>query len=289
MTNMLNLISSILLPPTLDGILHMSAITSLCNEQREAVTSIPTGLRKLWVAKHGLNRSGTRSVLAASWITRLLSRGQEFDGYALNEARDRLLSNFEGLQFTVIADKLGQNSQDSLSKQKSYHLHMVPDLSLLDSIQLHAYCGRGSEKMQPPLQYFRELNFILFKFLHDACKLLDSHPNRLVQQHIAKFTAWARLQVQRFNEGSLPLSRVEWAKLLFDQQYFEGACDRVASANKQGHAFFKTGQNLLPILKGEQEPLQFLFKDDMMSQFYNEISNNRICFDQWHRFLQAYA
>jgi NADPH:quinone reductase-like Zn-dependent oxidoreductase/SAM-dependent methyltransferase len=276
-------------PTTLDGILHLSAAALSEGGRCNVPTAIPTGLRRLWVAKEGLSRPTADAVHAAAWIKMLHHRGHEFDIFAMNDLRTRVLAKVEGLQSTIVANNTRKSTESTQNKLTSYHVGRILDLDFLTTDQLVAYCLQSNPHGVEPVDFFRDLNFILYRFLDQALDSLREFSPKDLSLHIRRYADWARLQRSRYQAGQLPLSRPEWTQLSRDSERFEEMCGRVAATNSLGKAYVHTGRNLPSILRGEQDPLQFLFKDDMMIKFYQEVNNRPVCFEPWGRFLRTRA
>ncbi|KAF7595543.1 hypothetical protein BBP40_005578 [Aspergillus hancockii] len=276
-------------PTTLDGILHLSAAALSEGGRSKIPTAIPTGVRSLWVAKEGLSWPTVHTVHACASIKTLTHRGHEFDLFVMDELRTKVLTRVDGLQSTIVADNTRKSTDIAQEKLTSYYVNRVPDLGMLTTDQLVTYCLRTNSHAPEPLGFFRDLNFILYKFLNLALDGLGELLPTDLAPHIHRYTDWARLQCIRYQAGQLPLSRPEWAKYISDPSYFEEVCNRVAAANSLGKAYVHTGRNLLPILRGEQDPLRFLFKDDMMVNFYREVNNRPVCFEPWGVYLRTQA
>ncbi|KAB8212294.1 hypothetical protein BDV34DRAFT_1922 [Aspergillus parasiticus] len=279
-------------PTTLDGILHLSSAAIVASDMfGKAPTAIPTGIRSLWVAQRGLSGPSIATVHASTWKKTTHSRGHEFDVGATDEQQTRLLVQVRGLQSTVVADSTRDVSKHTNAKTTAYHISRVPDLDMLSTEQLTKYCEQALPQDPEPVDFFKELNFILYKFLDDAVQALsgDITNDHGVQPHIRRYTEWARQQRTKYHTGQLPLSRDEWADYLRNPEYFEAACQRVASTNDLGYAFVHTGRNLLRILRGEQNSLQFLFTGNMMESWYSEVNNRAGCFNTWGLYLKTLA
>jgi NADPH:quinone reductase-like Zn-dependent oxidoreductase/NAD(P)-dependent dehydrogenase (short-subunit alcohol dehydrogenase family)/SAM-dependent methyltransferase len=276
-------------PTTLDGLLQVTMAALTEGGKKGFPTAVPTNLRRLWVAKGGLAFPQNESVLAVGRAI-LHSRGYETEFFALNESRTALLLQAEGIQSTTIANRSKLADETDMS-HSCLHLVHLPDVDLLNSKQLAAYCAAHAKPQGPePVEYYREVDFVLYKFLHDTLAALDKEyaPER-VQGYLQKYVAWGRLQREKFANGDLPLSQPQWVQLLSDEAYFKSVCERISSSNAQGYGFVRTGQNLLSILCGEQDALRFLFTQDMMPNFYQEFNRNRVGLDQWEVYLRILA
>ncbi|KAK1144041.1 Type I Iterative Polyketide synthase (PKS) [Aspergillus melleus] len=276
-------------PTTLDGILHLTAAALSEGGQTRVPTAVPTGIQNLWISKEGLSHPSAAVINVSTWVKSLHSRGHEFDICAMDEQRTRVLAKVDGLQSTIVADSPWESFDNPDDKLTVHHLHHFPALDLLDADQLAEYCAQSRPQDPEPLEYFRDVNFVLFKFLGEALDNLGEVNSEKVLPHIQHYIDWAKLQRSKFEAGELPLSRPEWNDLLRDTEYFQSACDRLSASNAQGYAFVHTGSNLLPILRGEQDPIQFLWKDDMMSNFYRESNDRDGCFDTLGFYLRTQA
>lgn len=271
-------------PTTLDGIFHL--ILAILSEggQKEIPTAVPSGIRRIWIAKNGLSAPGDEpNVKAFACVTNMHNRGYECDIRALNTAGTAFLAQIDGLQSTIVSAK----SADQAHRHTLYHLDTVPDIDFLGQSQLSSYCAQA-ERGPDPLDYHLDLNYVLYTFLEKTMQNLGDIDREKIEPHVLRYIEWAQHQLDQYQKGQLPLSRDEWKDQINDETYFDAACERVSAANSQGFMFVHTGKNLLSILRGEQDPLQFLFKDDYIHAYYRE-TNNRPCFDQWDRYLQLYA
>ncbi|KAJ5721630.1 uncharacterized protein N7483_009564 [Penicillium malachiteum] len=276
-------------PTTLDGILHFSAAALTGGNDSKMTTAVPTGIRRLWIAREGLSGPSALKIRASASMKTMHSRGHEFDIGATDEQEERVLVQLNGLQSTNVADQSDSATQESNFILPTYHIQHVPDVESMNATQVALYCAPALPQEAEPLEFFRELNFVAYKFLDDALKSLSADPatSSSIFPHIHRYTEWAQLQQNLFRSGSLPLSRPEWNDLLNDETYFETACNRLAQTNDLGSIYVHTGRNLLSILRGEQNPLQFLFTGDQMVKWYTELNNRPGSFRPWGRYLQA--
>lgn len=55
----------------------------------------------------------------------------------------------------------------------------------------------------------------------------------------------------------------------------------------QGKFFVRIGRSLLQILKGDLDPLTFMFADDSVPEFYREVNSKVICWEPLYRYLDT--
>lgn len=280
-------------PTTLDGILQLGIASLVGGDgQSEMKTALPTGIKRLWIAKEGLSGPSAVRVRASASMIKMHSRGHEFDISVVNEEEERVLSHLQGLHTTIVADSNPSASSETISTLPMYYIHRVPDVELMDAEHVTLYCSSAlSQDKEEPLEFFQSVDFLIYKFLDKtlAAISVESTITHSILPHVQRYTDWARLQQERFRSGELTLSPPGWKDLLQDQDYCEALAEQVASSNDLGSLFVHTGRNLLSILRGEQDPLQFLFSGDQMAKFYAEINNRPFCFAPWGRYLSALA
>ncbi|CRG83761.1 Lovastatin nonaketide synthase [Talaromyces islandicus] len=276
--------SHVVHPTTLDGIFHLTLAILSDGGRKDIPTAVPSGIRRIWIAKNGLSTPcGDPDVKVFACVTNMHKRGHECDIQALNTAGTVFLAQIDGLQSTIVRTK----SADQAHRHTLYHLDTVPDIDFLDKTQLSSYCAQA-ERGPDPLDYHLDLNFVLYAFLDKTMQSLGDIDHTKLKPHVLRYIEWVQHQLNQYQKGQLPLGRDEWKDLIKDEAYFDAACERVSAANSQGFMFVHLGKNLPSILRGEQDPLQFLFKDDYIHAYYRE-TNDRPCFGQWDRYLQIYA
>lgn len=274
-------------PTTLDGILHLSVAALAYGGLKSIPTAVPTLLRKMWIAKSGLSHSENTSVKAAAWITAMDNRGTDFDISVLDSSRSHVLARIEGLRSTIVSDLVSASSQNPQVRQVCYHLEMKPDIDLLDREQLSTYCADARFRLLEPVQFYQDLTFLLLMFLSRGVVAVDETQAMGLQPHMRRYLEWAQLQLDRYHSGELPYSKPEWQSLLQDNGFIESLCDKVGSTNDLGRVFVTTGRSLASLLRGEVDPLDFLFKTDLLRDLYREVNGARTCFPEFARYLDA--
>lgn len=276
-------------PTTLDGMLHLSLAALSRGGQNTVSTAVPTSVRKMWIAKSGLSYPENASIKATAWSTAEDTQGSEFDVLVLDASRSNVLTQVEGFRLTVVADAAMTVQEQVQGSGACYHLDLRPDLDLLDRQQVSTYCGLARYQAPEPTQFYKDLTFLLFTFLSRAVEALGNFEPENLQPHLRKYISWARLQLRKYRDGELPHSMPGWQLLSQDTSYVESLCSLIETTNNQGRVFITTGRSLLNILRGEIDPLEFLFKSNLLRDLYREINSNRTCFAELDRYLDALA
>ncbi|KAF2811141.1 reducing type I polyketide synthase [Mytilinidion resinicola] len=276
-------------PCTLDAILHLSLAACAKGGDVQTPTAVPSSLKRLWIASQGLNRPGPRTTSAAAWMVGKDARGTEFNISVLDDSKERVLAQVTGLRSTIVAE-MSESSQDNADvKQTCYHLDWKPDVALLSSQKLLDYCVEARPKDLEPAKFYQDLDFLLLAFLTKAVDELQDHDFPTTPPHLSRYYQWAKLQLQRYQEDLLPNIEPEWARIFEDSEAMERLCEQIQSTNAEGQAYVATGRHLTSILRGDTDPLEFLFHNDLLTNFYREINDSRACFAELSRVLDAAA
>lgn len=276
-------------PCTLDGILHV-CVAALAQGGRKSIsTDIPSSIKRLWISRTGLCQPETALVKAAASVVNHDSRGNEFNISVLDEAKSRLLVRVDGMRSTRVSNFDEPSSNTSFKKQTCYNIGWRPDVSLMTRDAISEYCAAARNLAPEPVEFYQDLTFVLLAFLSNAVEEMgDKMPSDSPQHHV-KYMNWAKTQLVSYRSGDLPHAESEWQDLLKDADIIEKACQRVETANDLGRIFVAVGRNLIPMLRGEINPLEFLFESDLLKDLYRHINNDRTCFPEFARYLDAFG
>ncbi|KAF2490386.1 reducing type I polyketide synthase [Lophium mytilinum] len=262
-------------PCTLDAILHLSLAVCAKGGDVQTPTAVPSSLKRLWVATPGLSQPGSNSVSAAAWMVDKDARGTEFNISVLDDSKERILAKVVGLRSTIVAE-MTESANDAGVKQTCYHLDWRPDVTLLSSQKLSDYCLEVRPKNPEPVQFYQDLDILLLALLTKAVDELRNHNFSTTPAHLSRYHDWAKMQLHRYREDHLLHMKPEM-------------CEQLKSTNAEGHAYVETGRRLTSILRGDTDPLEFLFHGNLLTDFYREINDSRACFAELSRYLDAAA
>lgn len=274
-------------PTTLDGILHLT-LAALCQGgENQISTLVPSAIKEMWISKIGLSHPENNSVKAVCRMTAKDNRGFNFDVSAMNQSRNKIRAQIHDLRLVTVADPTSQSKAQE--KQSCYVIDLKPDLDLLNHQQILEFCRRAEFKAPEPIQFYKDLTFVLYMFLSKVMVSLGDADLCNLQPHLQKYSSWAKLQLENFNKGTLLHGEPEWKTLVHDAKYVESICRSVELANNQGRVFVTVGRNLLSILRGDIDPLEFLFKSNLLRDLYREVNDNRTCFPELDQYIDILA
>lgn len=276
-------------PTTLDGVLHLG-LAALSDGGKEVIpTGVPSYIESLWIAKSGLSDSQSSSISASTWISSKDNRGVEFDASVLDVSKTQVLVRLDGLKLTVVTDSTPTSLMQETEKRICHKVEYWPDIDFMSNERLADYCGEARLKSHDPIQFYSDLLYVSLIFLHRVIESNASGWSDRLQPHLYKYIEWANVQLQRYRDGNLPHARPEWKILASDPARFEELCDAIEATNAVGRAFVQTGRNLPRILQCEMDPLDFLFRSDILKDLYHELSTGRTCFSEFERYLNTFT
>lgn len=144
-------------------------------------------------------------------------------------------------------------------------------------MELRAYCEAGEPiSISEPVQFYQDLSLLLFIIISRTVDQLALDKPQIIKPHIEKYIAWMYRQIEKFHLGNMPDGRPEWVSLSKDDVFVHPLVESI-SKSKQGVLFVAIGQNLLDMLHGRVDPLNFLFDGELVENHYQEIFSVPCC------------
>ena len=273
-------------PATLDSILQTGLITLSNGTNKNMPPVIPSRLGRLWIKETGIAYSSVESVTVCEQASFTSKRKTTANALVSDDNNGEVLMCIENFEGTAIGSENNADSPSQPNKDLCYSMLWKPDIDLLNENALERLCGT-SEPHRLRDDFFRDIVYTLLAFLSDATGALASEKSKEIQPHLEHYIHWMTHQLESFRQGLLPPFSEDsptWRKLTTDSRYREELHIHLETT-VQGKFFLKVGRNLLPMLKGELDPLEFMFKDDSVSEFYKEINQEVISYKPLFTYL----
>lgn len=251
-------------PTGLDSVFHLPLVGLTKGGWKQVPVVVPTLARKLWVSNDFLTQPDLQSVKAYSKVRWTGYREIESDTVALNAMTDEPLIVVEACRGTTVG------SLDAYSwRRLCFHITWKPDLDMLDSEQLSAYCGRGSNRIHFDLHDIVDTcEFACLYFLWVANEAVSEKERTNLSNSHGKYIAWMGHYFSQDQSQAL-LSSPEMSRLMDDEQYRERYLHNLENSSVEGKLIVSVGRHLIGILRGEIDTLSFLFEGSLMKDFYN--------------------
>lgn len=275
-------------PTSLDAMMQLVSAT-LTRGKDVMSTMVPTHIRKLWVSSSGLRDPGDSTVKAVVTLVPRNYRGIEATIFVLDKTRRNLLLQMDGLEMTIVSSSEVSTLPGTRAEHLCSQSERKPAIASLERTQILKYCERAQKTTVDPVDFFEDLTLLLLMFISKTLESIATRDPQNLNPHFQKYLDWMGMQLERFQSGQLPHSRPEWKGSLQDAECYESLCKRISVANVQEKLYAAVGQNLVHILGGEVDPLEFLFKGDLARDFYQELNSNTNCLQAFGQYLGALA
>jgi hypothetical protein len=272
-------------PASLDGILQMTFAAMSQGGVKALPTMVPTRIYDLWVSNDHLSYPSSDSITVCAKSHSMKGNPGAF-AVGLDCTNKNPLVIADGVEATIVANK-DVSHEMSTDVKLCYSVDWKPDMSLLSPKKQLEYCLSGNDSIPEPVQFFQDLQFAVLAFITKALNSADQYKFENMETHYRKYFTWMELQAERFYAGALPGSLPQWPALLQDPEYQESLNSRLRKNSKQGQTYIEVGENLVDILHGKVDPLALLFQTNLVSEYYEEISNNVGYLQPMRRYLET--
>ncbi len=272
-------------PTSLDALLHLMILALSKPTDDTHPTMMATRVGKLWISNPGISYPTTTEVNVYAQAKFSGSRKADARVFALDQKTGDLLLSMENIEATTVASRGVHLSSQSSECRLCYDLEWKPDLDLMGLSQITKYCERMRPDRPSATEFYEDLQLVLIMFMSDTLDSLEGRES--MQPHLRHYVHWLRHQVDRFRAGDLPNITTEsskWTSLVEDREYREAVCSRIGTTI-QGKFFLRIGKNLPGILKGDLDPLTFMFQGDAIPEFYKEVNRRVICYEPLNSYL----
>ena len=110
-----------------------------------------------------------------------------------------------------------------------------------------------------------------------------------LQSHLHKYIMWAEQRIKDFYTVSPQINRPERREFLKDTNYQDDFRDRIRNNNNQGMFYNEIAKNFGAIFRGEINALDFLFRKDLMKNFYRNAEGPWNCMKLLVRYVDDLA
>ena len=274
-------------PTTLDCLFQLMMVALSGGGKTVIPTVMLTRIGRLWISGHSTRDSSTCIINAHAEAIFTGRRKTSGSLFALNAVNNSVLMSLESTEVTTVSIS-GEHLQNQIEKRKlCYKLAWKPDPDELTTRQASDYCEENRPQRASAAELYTKLGFLMIKALFEVLEALPNDHPWGAGSHLSRYYSWAKYQVERFQAGQLPfLSNKHplWQTLTRNPQ----CADKLIAESKttiQGKFYMNVAEHLLPILKGEIDPLEFMFEDESIPEFYREVNEKVICYEPLQRYL----
>lgn len=274
-------------PTTLDGVLQI-AYPALTKGGKEVIpVMVPTKLQNLWIsevqdeeAKNSIINVHAKTVFqgirtaTASIVAVLAANGSPC-----------IVGDFE---MTFVGGS-GTFSTTKLSRQlRCYHLDWKPDVDLLETDEIGSLCATAAALPAS----FTELAIQekeLWCYL-SISKTIDELGEgfSMAGSHLQKYYMWMKNRLSSKTGQSI----LTWSSTTYQTEVkadLRTLQTQVENSGSEGKILIKVAENLVSILKGQIDPLELLFEDNLLEDYYRDAHNASYMFQKAKKYMEVVA
>lgn len=263
-------------PTTLDGLAQCMGQALLAQQPNELPTMVPTHISNIWLDCDAENlRHGSIQVAAKAGFQGYKGCSSNIVAIAgASDGQKQPLAYMEGLTTTFIDQLQVTETHESSARQLCRKLVWKPDIESLSAEQLLAHCIHGRPQQEDDaLANHKSLTMVIHCFIEEALQSLEKEPSlKAIERHGA-YISWMRYQQHRLqSEQSVPeISHKLVRDLIQNPGSRRSLEDHIDKTTPDGFFFVRIGRNLVRMLRGELDPLEFIFRDGLADRHYEHM------------------
>ncbi|KAH7398734.1 polyketide synthase-like protein [Phaeosphaeria sp. MPI-PUGE-AT-0046c] len=238
-------------PTALDAILQMTFPAYSIYAKSASSTTVPTGFRSAWFSAAIPSEKADCKATVHAKLTERGFRNKTFSIAAAKMENEALL--FLGEMET---STIGSGSTaPSIENKPLYKIQYNPDYDLLPTRTLY---------LEPdPFQdasIMHDKEMLCLSSMRDALNQ-GLYDTKELPIHLQEYIEWMQMKVN--------------AHTISPSGSVDSLCQRLEDVDVEGRLLARVARNLPAVLNGEIDPLNLLFSDDILSDFYSNFHSNQ--------------
>ncbi|KAF4440056.1 putative polyketide synthase [Fusarium austroafricanum] len=267
-------------PVTLDSVLQTIFPALASGDKDLSSPLVPTFIKRMTVANRFCSSPGQVLKVASSAIWKGF-RHADADITAL-DGSDEAMVKIQGLRCSSIAHMVAaETSADN--RKLCFDLVWDDDLSLLEA--------KNINKVLPPTTAtdeisaeIRDMETAAFLYMKDAIAALNPKEREEMSPHHRLFYDQMVGVCQRAEKKDFALQSASWDNCSDSER--QELAKKVASFSAEGEMICRMGQNLVPILRQEADPLTLMLENDLLYDLYRTALGTDRCYEQMSKVIQ---
>ena len=262
-------------PATLDGLAQPLLQALLAQEREVLPTMVPVRLASLWVdCSSNALHEGKLNVTARCSFRGY--RGGSADVVATAIDSSKPLIFLEGLETTFISStELAKPRRTVDHRLLCTKLVWKPDIDTMTHEQVLLHCIRGRPKLPADaVESYQSLMVAILCFVLDTIAFMDENPGTKLSRHLQAYIGWMRYQQERLRNGKSLVTQQSVQQVLDDSEAREQLVSQIENSAVDGFFFMQIGRNVTKMLRGEIDPLAFMFHDGLADRYYEKMLAN---------------
>ena len=177
------------------------------------------------------------------------------------------------------------------SRYLCYNIDWKPDVNLLPTepeLLEDLFSATETESLPPPNDFTTDMEFLAFYYLCNALNLVEKEMVIPPEGHLTRLLSWMMSQRERWQRGELMHGQPQWGDLIHDEAYVKTKMEIAAEA-WEGKLLLRMGPQVIPSLRGEVDPLEVMFQDDLMKNVYRLGYGTDVAYEKAERYIDFLA
>lgn len=259
-------------PATLDSVVQPTLQALYAQRPHgDRPTMMPVHVSGVWIScSSGLSSDSLLEVTGK--LSQGGFKGLSVDIVASTDDPARPVIYMEGLRTAFITSTTPLDTTLSEKPRRLFtKLSWKPDIDIMGAQELLTYCTASRPGDAPnAVEIYRGQQIAIMCYIEEALEFIGHNPGRVLEPHLRAYVEWMRYQREIFQGVDQNVSNIRASvrKLLCDQELRQKHDLEVENTPGDGFFFMKICRNLLPVLCGEIDPLDLIFRDGLADRFY---------------------
>lgn len=274
-------------PTTLDGVLQIAYPTLTQGRKTIIPVMVPTKLQNLWIseAQNEQPENSIVNVHAKTAFKGIRTASASIVAVLAADGSPCIIGDFE---MTFLGGN-GTFSTTKLSRQlRCYHLDWKPDVDLLESGEIGALCATTTA-LPASLSELAIQEKELWCYL-SISKTIDElgQDFSTASSHLQKYYTWMKNRLPS-KTGHLISTWSSTTYPIEEEADLQALQNKVENSGSEGKILIKVAKNLVPMLRGQVDPLELLFEDNLLEDYYRDAHNAAYMFQKAKKYMEVIA
>ena len=262
-------------PAELDGLFHSILALIIGQSSKRNTTPVPHRLHTLWISRELLKKSETMNQIQnLEFAARSLPRTREPEGsvIAVEKVTKARMIMVDGLSLAAVAWEEGA-AEPSHQFPECHYINWRPSANLQTNEQV-ACLSHDSEKLPPgAAKACEDIDQTIESFVRDIANEFECLDTGTLEEPLRTYFRWLLRKNNQLEAGdhTEPSTKVKTSTLV---KFSDKSYDSTSAQSCLGELIVRVGRKLSQILRGEIDPLALIFRDDLMTRLYNELTTS---------------
>lgn len=257
--------SHVIHPTALDGVFQGSVVALSLGGTKDTPTMIPTRIKDMWISNKLLGKLDGDKVTVHTKTILQGYREADFEILALDPVDEGPRITIAGYRVTALST---ESAATPTWRRLCYEIARKPDLELLQPDKLSEICTAAVDvrrRISADSTATWELLCLYF-----MSKVNESFEDlgTVSKPYLKTYVKWARHHYAECRMSNIHNYADQIQALEQNESYKDELLELISTSGPEGRLFVTVGKNLPRLLRGEVDPLEFLFRDNLLQDFY---------------------